>query len=203
MLRASGRFRFNMAMPDCKQLSLSNMLACSTTLLFYSVNVVYLQKLAHEPFSGGCYAAIMGPLLLSSPAGPYMFTSVGAIHWAGTEAATVWNDYFEGAVQAGMREAVVIVKTLATGCRRWEGASGPDAIICLNCQCWGCESNGGCIALPQSSGIAAQNYEINQSMQLIKDYIQYIFLTSSLVIKDIDALMYNISTLGATGYRSF
>ena len=30
---------------------------------------------------------------------------VGRIHWAGTETATVWTGYMDGAVQAGKRAA--------------------------------------------------------------------------------------------------
>ena len=30
---------------------------------------------------------------------------VGQIHWAGTETATEWNGYMDGAVQSGLRAA--------------------------------------------------------------------------------------------------
>lgn len=65
-----------------------------------------------EPLSQGCYAAVMGKHVMTS-AGPAMFEPVGAIHWAGTEAATEWNGYFEGAVQAGTREATAIAASLS------------------------------------------------------------------------------------------
>lgn len=65
-----------------------------------------------EPLSQGCYAAVMGKHVMTS-AGPAMFEPVGTIHWAGTEAATEWNGYFEGAVQAGQREATAIASSLS------------------------------------------------------------------------------------------
>jgi monoamine oxidase len=37
--------------------------------------------------------------------GPYLREPVGRIHWAGTETATVWSGYMEGAVQSGERAA--------------------------------------------------------------------------------------------------
>lgn len=38
---------------------------------------------------------------------------VGPIHWAGTETATYWNGYMEGAVQSGERAAAEVVAALA------------------------------------------------------------------------------------------
>ncbi|MGD9511423.1 MAG: FAD-dependent oxidoreductase [Geminicoccaceae bacterium] len=37
---------------------------------------------------------------------------VGPIHWAGTETATYWNGYMEGAVRAGERAAEEVLATL-------------------------------------------------------------------------------------------
>jgi len=34
---------------------------------------------------------------------------VGRIHWAGTETATVWNGYMEGAVQSGERAVAEVL----------------------------------------------------------------------------------------------
>lgn len=65
-----------------------------------------------EPFSQGCYAAVMGKHVMTS-VGPAMFEAAGPIHWAGTEAATAWNGYFEGAVQSAKREATAIATALA------------------------------------------------------------------------------------------
>lgn len=58
----------------------------------------------NEPYSGG------GPVGVLSPGGLLSFgralrEPVGSIHWAGTETATVWNGYMDGAVQSGQRVA--------------------------------------------------------------------------------------------------
>ena len=37
--------------------------------------------------------------------GPAIRTPIGPIHWAGTETATVWNGYMDGAIQSGERAA--------------------------------------------------------------------------------------------------
>lgn len=65
-----------------------------------------------EPLTQGCYAAVMGKGVMTQ-AGASLFEPVGSVHWAGTESATQWNGYFEGAVQAGKREANAIVAALS------------------------------------------------------------------------------------------
>ena len=57
-----------------------------------------------ERWSGGCYAALGTPGFWTS-LGPALRTPCGRIHWAGTETATEWMGYFEGAIQAGERAA--------------------------------------------------------------------------------------------------
>ena len=37
--------------------------------------------------------------------GPRLREPVGRIHWAGTETATYWNGYMDGAVSSGQRAA--------------------------------------------------------------------------------------------------
>ena len=59
---------------------------------------------AAEEWSGG------GPTSNFSPGGwtelgPALREPVGRVHWAGTETATVWSGYMEGALQAGERAA--------------------------------------------------------------------------------------------------
>jgi monoamine oxidase len=44
--------------------------------------------------------------------GPYLREPVGRIHWAGTETATVWSGYMEGAVQSGERAAQEVLASL-------------------------------------------------------------------------------------------
>ena len=37
---------------------------------------------------------------------------VGPIHWAGTETATVWTGYMDGAIQSGYRAAAEVLEAL-------------------------------------------------------------------------------------------
>lgn len=62
---------------------------------------------AAEEWSRGCYGAHMPPGVLTS-FGPYLREAIGRIHWAGTETATDWAGYMEGAVASGERVAAEI-----------------------------------------------------------------------------------------------
>jgi monoamine oxidase len=65
----------------------------------------YVEMLwAAEEFTGGCYGGIFAPGVWSS-FGPALRAPIGNLHWAGTETATVWNGYMDGAVQSGERAA--------------------------------------------------------------------------------------------------
>jgi monoamine oxidase len=57
-----------------------------------------------EPYSRGCYAGVPTPGTWTSY-GRALREPVGRIHWAGTETATRWMGYFDGAIQAGRRAA--------------------------------------------------------------------------------------------------
>ena len=57
-----------------------------------------------EPFTRGCPVGLFAPGALSA-VGEALRAPCGRIHWAGTETATVWNGYFDGAIQAGQRAA--------------------------------------------------------------------------------------------------
>ena len=59
---------------------------------------------AEEPFIRGCYAALMAPGSWTG-GGERLREPVGNIHWAGTEMASHWFGYMEGALQAGERAA--------------------------------------------------------------------------------------------------
>jgi monoamine oxidase len=61
-----------------------------------------------ERWSRGGPVGMMGPGALTG-LGPALFEPVGPIHWAGTDSATEWNGYMEGAVQAGERAAREVV----------------------------------------------------------------------------------------------
>lgn len=66
---------------------------------------------AEEEWSGGCYAAIY-------PTGTWtsfrneLARPAGRLHWAGTETATEWYGYIEGAVRAGERAAKEVLTYL-------------------------------------------------------------------------------------------
>uniref|UniRef100_A0A8D0GQA3 Amine oxidase n=1 Tax=Sphenodon punctatus TaxID=8508 RepID=A0A8D0GQA3_SPHPU len=57
-----------------------------------------------EQYSGGCYTAYFPPGIMSQY-GRIIRQPVGRIYFAGTETATQWSGYMEGAVQAGERAA--------------------------------------------------------------------------------------------------
>lgn len=63
---------------------------------------------AGEEWTRGCYGAHFGPGSWRS-VGPALRPPCGRIHWAGTETATEWNGYMEGAVRAGERAAAEIL----------------------------------------------------------------------------------------------
>ncbi len=66
---------------------------------------------ADEPHVRGGYSAYSPPGVLTS-AGPALRTPVGRIHWAGTETATAWTGYIDGAVQSGHRAAAEVARAL-------------------------------------------------------------------------------------------
>jgi monoamine oxidase len=61
-----------------------------------------------ERYSGGCYGTLFGPNVWTRY-GHALRTPVGPIHWAGTETASVWAGYMEGAVRSGERAAAEVL----------------------------------------------------------------------------------------------
>jgi monoamine oxidase len=57
-----------------------------------------------EPYSRGGPVGLMGPGTLGRY-GHVLRRPEGRVHWAGTDTATVWNGYMDGAIQAGERAA--------------------------------------------------------------------------------------------------
>ena len=53
-----------------------------------------------DPWSRGCYGAFMFPGVLTT-VGKSIRTPFGRIHWAGTETATIWTGYIDGAIRSG------------------------------------------------------------------------------------------------------
>ncbi|XP_037095398.1 amine oxidase [flavin-containing] [Syngnathus acus] len=64
-----------------------------------------------EEYSGGCYTAYFPPGILTQ-FGRVLREPVGRLYFAGTETATEWSGYMEGAVQAGERAAKEILCTM-------------------------------------------------------------------------------------------
>ena len=70
----------------------------------------YVEKLwADEQWSGGCYGSYLPPGAWTT-CGRAMREPVGPLHWAGTETATVWSGYMDGAVRSGERAACEIIE---------------------------------------------------------------------------------------------
>lgn len=69
------------------------------------------QDWTREPFVGGAYAAWMPPGLWSQ-AGEALRRPHGRVHWAGTEAATRWAGFYEGALRSGEEAATSLLRQL-------------------------------------------------------------------------------------------
>ena len=66
---------------------------------------------ADRQWTRGCYNANCGPLVWTT-FGQALAAPIGAIHWAGTDTATQWSAYMEGAVEAGERAARAVIAEL-------------------------------------------------------------------------------------------
>jgi monoamine oxidase len=64
-----------------------------------------------ERWTRGGPTAIHGPGTLV-PYGPSIRRPLGRVHWAGTETATYWSGYMDGAVSSGQRAAAEVLATL-------------------------------------------------------------------------------------------
>lgn len=64
-----------------------------------------------EEWSRGCYVGTMAPGVLTR-FGAALREPCGRIHWAGTETATEWMGYMDGALQSGERAAAEVIAQL-------------------------------------------------------------------------------------------
>jgi monoamine oxidase len=72
----------------------------------------YMEKSwAADRWSRGCYVGYMGPGVLSGYRGAIR-APIGSMHFAGTETATEWAGYMDGAVQSGLRAAAEVKGSL-------------------------------------------------------------------------------------------
>ncbi|MEU7654335.1 FAD-dependent oxidoreductase [Micromonospora taraxaci] len=61
-----------------------------------------------EEWTRGCFSGALTPGAWGTY-GPHLRTPVGRVYWAGTETATRWSGYLEGAVRAGERAAAEVL----------------------------------------------------------------------------------------------
>src|SRR5713101_6100522 len=69
------------------------------------------QNWADEEYTRGCYAGIMIPGGWTTY-GEALRAPIGRLHWAGTETATIWNGYLDGAIQSGQRAAAEVLDAI-------------------------------------------------------------------------------------------
>jgi monoamine oxidase len=73
--------------------------------------IAYVECDWHEDgWTAGCVSPLRPGVI--SALGPALTEPCGAIHWAGTETAAIWNGYMDGAVRSGRRAAAEIVAAL-------------------------------------------------------------------------------------------
>jgi monoamine oxidase len=73
---------------------------------------LYLERdWQQEKWSGGCYGTLFGPNVWTRY-GPALRAPVGPIHWAGTETATAWSGYMDGAIRSGSDAARAVLARL-------------------------------------------------------------------------------------------
>jgi monoamine oxidase len=74
---------------------------------------LYLERdWQRERWSGGCYGTLFGPNVWTRY-GHALRTPVGPIHWAGTETATAWAGYMDGAIRSGSNAAQAVIADLS------------------------------------------------------------------------------------------
>jgi monoamine oxidase len=64
-----------------------------------------------EAWTRGCPVGFTGPNVLRRY-GPALRAPFRRVHWAGTETATFWNGYMDGAVRSGERAAKEVLAAL-------------------------------------------------------------------------------------------
>jgi monoamine oxidase len=65
-----------------------------------------------ERWTGGCYGTVFGPNVWTRY-GPALREPVGPIRWAGTETASAWAGYMDGAVRSGEQAAAEVLRLLS------------------------------------------------------------------------------------------
>lgn len=107
--RAVGRMspaeRQKIVVGECVKLFGPKAAELSQSIVFPPTGLPYIDhNWSEEEWTRGDYAAFLPPGVLTGY-GPEIRKPFGRIHWAGTETATEWNVYMDGAVQSGERTA--------------------------------------------------------------------------------------------------
>ena len=63
-------------------------------------------------WTGGCYGTLFGPNVWTRY-GRALREPVGPIRWAGTETASAWAGYMDGAVRSGEQAAAEVLRLLS------------------------------------------------------------------------------------------
>jgi monoamine oxidase len=88
---------------------------------------LYVEKdWSTEPYSRGCYAGVLGPGAWTAY-GRALREPVDRIHWAGTETATRWMGYMDGAIQSGKRAAAEVMRSEGAAFAMAAGAQAAQA----------------------------------------------------------------------------
>jgi monoamine oxidase len=66
---------------------------------------------AEDAWTRGCYGGYAPPGVITGYRAA-LREPVGRLHWAGTETATVWNGYMDGAIESGQRAAAEVLAAL-------------------------------------------------------------------------------------------
>ncbi len=89
--------------------------------------VAYVEKdWSGEVYSRGCYAGVLGPGGWTGY-GRALREPVGRVHWAGTETATRWMGYMDGAIQSGKRAAAEVMQAEGSALATAAGARAAQA----------------------------------------------------------------------------
>ncbi|WP_227939492.1 flavin monoamine oxidase family protein [Alkalihalobacillus deserti] len=75
---------------------------------------IYEENWSAEEWTRGGYGTHFSPGVITQ-FGKTIFKPIGPLHWAGTETATEWRMYMEGAVQSGERAAKEVIEYLNGG----------------------------------------------------------------------------------------
>jgi monoamine oxidase len=106
--------RFERAGPAARQAAVLDQLAEAFGPRARRPLEVVEQHWPAEPFTRGGPVAVGAPGALST-LGPALREPVGALHWAGTETATAWCGYLDGALSSGQRAADEVLAALQGG----------------------------------------------------------------------------------------